>query len=201
MIEERTYQMCPTCPSFSIPIPVPKEVITPKKRTIMERFFDIVKPAINTAKDTVTELFNNAVDTNDITEKKGFSGEDSNITPLMYAGAAVIGLGVATLLSSGLQLMAIPPVSVGRHFDGDDGKDDLTSDILNYNVNDIRCIPRTYCEQLKRKKHMIDEYPLVKKVASMMSNFVFDKDTVLERGESSVWNQCYVRECVFTLLQ
>ena len=67
----------------------------------MEHIFEIVKPTINTAMDIVTELFNNAFDTNDIIEKKVFSEEESNVTPLMYAGAAVIGLGVATLLSSG----------------------------------------------------------------------------------------------------
>ena len=42
--------------------------------------------------------------------------------------------------------MAIQSIGIGRHFDGEDEKVDLTSDILDYEVNDIHCIPRTYCE-------------------------------------------------------
>ena len=230
VIKEHTYQMCPGCPSFSIPIPVPKssfssdnQVINPynsdpgyefqhnKEETIMDKIMAVVQPAIDTAKQTVQGFFNSAVDSNEITEK-GFSdrlssvevAENPDISPLMYAGMAAMGLGVATLLSSGLQVMSMQAVSVGRQFNTIDSfeidnSDD--NDALEYDINDILCIPRNYCETMKRKKYMLDQYPTIKKIASFLVEIVFDKDSVTERGETSVYNQCYLRECVFALLK
>jgi len=230
VIKEHTYQMCPGCPSFSIPIPVPKssfssdnQVINPynsdpgyefqhnKEETIMDKIMAVVQPAIDTAKQTVQGFFNSAVDSNEITEK-GFSdrlssvevAENPDISPLMYAGMAAMGLGVATLLSSGLQVMSMQAVSVGRQFNTIDSFETENSDdndALEYDINDILCIPRNYCETMKRKKYMLDQYPTIKKIASFLVEIVFDKDSVTERGETSVYNQCYLRECVFALLK
>merc|ERR1719206_1272099 len=230
VIKEHTYQMCPGCPSFSIPIPVPRsssssdnQVINPynsdpgyefqhnKEETIMDKIMAVVQPAIDTAKQTVQGFFNPEVDSNELTEK-GFSdrlssvevAENPDISPLMYAGMAAMGLGVATLLSSGLQVMSMQAVSVGRQFNTIDSFETENSDdndALEYDINNILCIPRNYCETMKRKKYMLDQYPTIKKIASFLVEFVFDRDSVTERGETSVYNQCYLRECVFALLK
>ena len=129
---------------------------------------------------------------------------EKGFTDLMYAGMAAMGLGVATLLSSGLQIMSMGGVGVGRQFDTMgtlESENSVDNDVLEYNMSDILCIPRNYCEKLKRKKYMIDQYPKVKMVASMMAGMVFDKDTVQEKGESSIYNQCNLRECIFALIK
>jgi len=229
VIKEHTYQMCPGCPSFSIPIPVPKssasssEVINPynsdpgyeyqhqEEETIMERIMAVIQPAIDTAKETVQDLFKTDIESNEITQK-GFSDRLSSFevsakndaSPLMYAGMAVMGLGVATLLSSGLQIMSMGSVGVGRQFDSMGAlasENSADNDALEYDVNNILCIPRNYCENLKRKKYMIDQYPTAKKVASVVAGMVFDKDFVQEKGEASVINQCHLRECIFSLIK
>merc|ERR1719206_328877 len=192
VIKEHTYQMCPGCPSFSIPIPVPKssfssdnQVINPynsdpgyefqhnKEETIMDKIMAVVQPAIDTAKQTVQGFLNEDTEINEISQE-GFSDrlssvgvpENPQISPLMYAGMAAMGLGVATLLSSGLQVMSMQAVSVGRQFNTIDSfeidnSDD--NDALEYDINDILCIPRNYCETMKRKKYMLDQYPTIKK--------------------------------------
>ena len=177
----------------------------------MDKIMAVIQPAIDTAKQTVQGFLNPEVDSNEVTEK-GFSDrlssvevtESPEISPLIYAGMAAMGLGVATLLSSGLQVMSMEAVSVGRAFNIIDTVDTELSDdndALDYNINDILCIPRNYCETMKRKKYMIDQYPTIKKIASLVAELVFDKDSVMERGEPSVYNQCYLRECVFALLR
>jgi len=229
VIKEHTYQMCPGCPSFSIPIPVPKssasssEVINPynsdpgyeyqhqEEETIIERIMAVIQPAIETAKDTVKDLFKADFESNEITQK-GFSDRLSSFelaakndaSPLMYAGMAVMGLGVATLLSSGLQIMSMGSVGVGRQFDSMGAlasENSVENDALEYDVNNILCIPRNYCENLKRKKYMIDQYPTAKKVASVVAGMIFDKDFVQEKGKASVINQCHLRECIFALIK
>eukprot|EP00092_Neocalanus_flemingeri_P047877 GFUD01054404.1.p1 GENE.GFUD01054404.1~~GFUD01054404.1.p1 ORF type:complete len:519 (-),score=150.78 GFUD01054404.1:91-1647(-) len=229
VIKEHTYQMCPGCPTFSIPIPVPKasassnEVINPfnidpgyeyqheKEETIMERIMAAIQPAIDTARDTVKGLFNPDTVTNEISQG-GFTdrlstiegGEKSDVSPLMYAGMAAMGLGVATLISSGLQIMSVGGGVSGRQFDTMGTLESVNSvdnEVLEYNMSDILCMPRNYCEKLKRNKYLIDQYPTVKMAASLLAGLVFDTDSVQAKGESSVYNQCNLRECVFTLLQ
>lgn len=229
VIKEHTYQMCPGCPSFSIPIPVPKssasssEVINPynsdpgyeyqhqKEETIMERIMAVIQPVIDTAKESVKGFFNPDNETNEISQE-GFTdrlssvdvAENSDVSPLMYAGMAAMGLGVATLISSGLQILSMGGVSVGRQFDTMgtlESENSVDNDVLEYSMSDILCMPRNYCEKLKRKKYLIDQYPNVKMVASLAAGMVFDKDSVQAKGEYSVYNQCNLRECVFTLLQ
>ena len=230
VIKEHTYQMCPGCPSFSIPIPVPKsssspdsEVINPynsdpgyefqhiKEESIMDKIMAVIQPAIDTAKHTVQGFLNAPVDSNDVTEK-GFSdrlssvevAENPDISPLMYAGIAAMGLGVATLLSSGLQVMSMQAVNVGRHFNTMDTFETENSDdndAIEYDINDILCIPRKYCEKMKRRKSVLDQYPTIKRIGSLLSRIVFDKDSMAEREETSSYNQSCLRDCVFALVR
>ena len=179
----------------------------------MDRIMAVIQPAIDTAKETVQEFFSPDVETNEVT-KKGFSDrlssiavpEKPGVSPVMYAGLAAMGLGVATLLSSGLQVLSMQAVSVGREFTNRDAteernSDALSSDALEYNINDILCIPRNYCEKMKRKKYLLDQYPMAKKVAALLAGLLFDKDSVQERGQAQGYNQCHLRECVYSLLK
>ena len=228
VIKEHTYQMCPGCPSFSIPIPVPKsssssssEVINPynsdpgyefqhtKEETIMDKIMTVIQPAINTAKQTVQGFFNEDTDTNKISHG-GFSdrvssvgvSEKQEISPLMYAGMAAMGLGVATLLSSGLQVMSMQAVSVGRQFNTMDTFETENSDdndALEYDINDSLCIK--YCEQMKRRKSVLDQYPTIKKIGSLLSRVIFDKDSISDREGTSFYNHSCLRECLLALVR
>ena len=39
---------------------------------------------------------------------------------------------------------------------------------LGFHLQDILCMPRVYCEKMKRRKHVIDQYPNTKKVAAWL---------------------------------
>ena len=40
--------------------------------------------------------------------------------------------------------------------------------LLGFPLQDILCMPRVYCEKMKRRKHVIDQYPNTKKVAAWL---------------------------------
>ena len=175
----------------------------------MDKIMAVIQPAIDTAKQTVQEFFNEDVETNEISHG-GFSdrlssvvvSEKQEISPLMYAGMAAMGLGVATLLSSGLQVMSMQAVSVGRQFNTMDTFENENSDdnnALEYDIKDSLCIK--YCEQRKRRKSMLDQYPTIKKIGSLLSRVVFDKDSISEREGTSFYNQSCLRERLLTLVR
>ena len=175
----------------------------------MDKIMTVILPAIDTAKHTVQGFFNAAAKSNEVTEK-GFSdrlssvevAESPDISPLMYAGMAAMGLGVATLLSSGLQVMSMQAVSVGRQFNTMDTFETENSDdndALEYDINDSLCIK--YCEQMKRRKSVLDQYPTIKKIGSLLSRVVFDKVSISEREGTSFYNQSCLRECLLTLVR
>ena len=39
---------------------------------------------------------------------------------------------------------------------------------MRFHQQDILCMPRVYCEKMKRRKHVIDQYPNTKKVAAWL---------------------------------
>ena len=55
LIQEQTYQMCPGCPTFSVPVPIPKASEfyqeKPEEKSLFSRLADMVSPAIQTARD------------------------------------------------------------------------------------------------------------------------------------------------------
>jgi hypothetical protein len=71
------------------------------------------------------------------------------------------------------------------------------NDVLEYDMDDILCMPRNYCEKLQRKKYLIDQYPNMKLVASWMAEKYFEG---VDISENQVYSQCKVRECIMTLL-
>merc|ERR1719445_149136 len=95
-------------------------------------------------------------------------------------------------------------ISVGRQFNSFDtleSENSDSNDVLDYNMNDILCIPRNYCEKMKRKKYMLDQYPTVKNIAAVVAGAVFNKDSALEMAGSSLYKKCHFRDCVFDLFR
>ena len=91
----------------------------------------------------------------------------------------MLGLGLAAVLGSS----SLGGRSVGgRRLDGDiyQSLNILGNDILDYDfgdgdlgkydMEDLLCLPRNYCERLQSKKYLLDQYPNIKKVASWMAN-------------------------------
>ena len=116
--------------------------------------------------------------------------------PALLAGVAALGVGVVT---AALSLGGVN--TAGRRF-GQQG-DFLDATInqlenIDYNTTDILCYPRNYCEKFKRKKYMIDQYPLVKTIGVSVASLIWDVSSVSERGSA---NLCNLRECVFSLFR
>ncbi|XP_023328879.1 uncharacterized protein LOC111701705 [Eurytemora carolleeae] len=222
-IKEQSYQMCPGCPTFNIPVPVPKSSFYPTQDSsygvgtkkaeslidqITTKIISTVEPLIVSAKSWL-----NPVDSNDISgTEQSFSdrlstlpSEKSDISPFMFASVAAVGLGVATLISSGLQVMSF---GVGRTFSsGSNGRieEALDDDIFNeiqadYDPSNALCLPRHFCEKMKRNKHILDEFQNTKKIGRWTIDRLFDTDTVYKKGEAPFYNQCNLRECIYSLL-
>ena len=213
VIQEHTYKMCPECPTFSIPIP--KVSASEKKHDTAdtshgqkeseESIFDKVRAMISTARSSVTDAVSRILQpqtTRRVTIEKRIStsAPPPPVSPLAIAGLAVLGLGVARLLSaSGGEVS-------GRGYGAEDEETELVMatnglhslENLDYNTLDPACVPRNYCETMKRKKYLIDHFPLAKRIGLGVAEMVWDRDHVSERGESAL---CNLRECVFSLLR
>jgi len=210
VIEQRTYQSCPGCPTFNIPVPVPKsstleenQPFLSKRNSVMDRIMKFLEPALKTARGF---LKGNSVE-NSFANRVSVEQEKELNVP-MYAGMAVIGLGLAaTLLSSGVA--GGRSSSEGRRLDDElleslnyinnelFDYDNSDNNVVDYDMRDILCMPRNYCEKLQRKKYLIDQYPNMKTVASWLAKKYFERVDVSEKHQFS---QCNIRDCVMTLL-
>lgn len=225
VIKQHTYQMCPSCPTFSIPIPVPKsavgqlaEVTDPyasdpgyayqhgEPSTIVSRLTSWAAPLLASARASMAGLMGqkaaNALDTTTFSDRLSPSVAQAESNPLLLAGLAAAGLGIATLLSSGLQLLSLGG-GVGRAFGEAESETSnaLGGALADYDMHDLLCMPRMYCEKLKRRKHVIDQYPNTKKVATWIVGRLFDQDKVLGKEEEEpIFNKCNLRECLMALL-
>jgi len=227
IIKQHTYQMCPTCPTFSIPIPVPKssassggEVTNPyssdpgyqyqhgESASLASRLMSWASPLLDTARSRLASLMGPT--SNSLEPAATFSDRLSPSSaasspassPLLLAGLAAAGLGFATLFSSGLQLLSLGG-SVGRAFGEAEGdsENSIGGALAEYNMQDLLCMPRMYCEKLKRRKHVIDQYPNTKKVAAWLVGRIFQRDTVYSNPEEEpIYNKCNLRECLMALL-
>ena len=208
IIKEHTYKMCPDCPTFSIPIPVPKasvssspDIIHPYQAShqhqpsVIDRigsFLDNARTALNniiSQPDPSQSDFQNRVA--ESAAPAGLAG----VSPVLLAGVAALGVGVMTALSLG------GVTTNGRKFgQPEDFLDNTINQLENidYNTTDILCYPRNYCEKFKRKKYMIDQYPLVKTLGVSIASLIWDVSSVSERGSVSL---CNLRECVFSLFR
>ena len=210
IIREHTYKMCPECPTFSIPIPIPKSAVIEEKNDDLSQdhhgqesdksILGKVRGFVWNARSSVTNFVSNILHPMKkrvVIEKRISRPTPDPVSPLAIAGLAVLGLGVATLVSAGGE-------ASGRGFSSEDQGAELATNSLyslpnlDYNSLDPLCTPRNYCETLKRKKYLIDQFPVAKRVGVRLAEIVWDRDHVSERGEESL---CNLRECVFSLLR
>ena len=143
--------------------------------SLASRLMSWASPLLDTARSRLASLMNPT--SNSMEPAATFSDRLSPSSaasspassPLLLAGLAAAGLGFATLFSSGLQLLSLGG-SVGRAFGEAEGdsENSIGGALAEYNMQDLLCMPRMYCEKLKRRKHVIDQYPNTKKVAAWL---------------------------------
>ena len=68
--------------------------------------------------------------------------------------------------------------------------------LSRYTVDDVLCLPRQYCDQLRGSKHLLDQYPNMKTVAAFLTEKYFQN--IQEEDYSH--SQCNVRQCLKDLL-
>ena len=207
IIKEHTYKMCPDCPTFSIPIPVPKasvssspDIINPYNSEPGYQAHNNHQPSVidrigSFLEDARTALSNMISQPDPLQTRVAESSAPSLVSPGLLAGVAALGVGLLTALSLG------GVATTGRKFGQPEDFLDTTINQLeniDYNTTDILCYPRNYCEKFKRKKYMIDQYPLVKTLGVSIASLIWDVSSVSERGSVSL---CNLRECVFSLFR
>ena len=214
LIKEHTYKMCPDCPTFSIPIPVPKasvssspDIIQPYSPVYEAQHQPSVIDRIGTFLDSARTTLTNMLGQSDPPQTE-FQSRLAEVAPapgvgaggvspvLLAGGVAALGVGLVTAALSLGELTA-----AGRKFgETEDFLDNTiyTLENIDYNTTDILCYPRNYCEKFKRKKYMIDQYPLVKTIGVSVASLIWDVSSVSERGSASL---CNLRECVFSLFR
>ena len=107
LIQEQTYQLCPGCPTFSVPVPVPKATEfyqqEPEQKSLFSRLADMVTPAIETAR----EFFRGAEGPVDTISSRVDSGDYSarpqhKLTTPLLTSLAAVGFGLTSFFSSRL---------------------------------------------------------------------------------------------------
>ena len=68
--------------------------------------------------------------------------------------------------------------------------------LSQYSVDDALCLPRRYCDNLMYKKHLLDQYPNMKKVAAWMTEAYFENT----QNENYSHSQCNIQQCLKELL-
>lgn len=129
--------MCPGCPTFSIPVPIPKASLVEQQRkedekvtnvdyqsskdkNFLEKIGDRIVSTVNGIKDKTLGLFDPILnksgnflglsdDTNTISEKKGeaSTGSKTSFLPIMMAGAAAVALGSFAMFGGGPAVQTI----------------------------------------------------------------------------------------------
>ena len=106
VIEMQTYQQCPDCPTFSVPVPVPKfqetfPVERNEDKSLIAKLADIVRPVITRARTLITgdqatpDTITSRVDT-------PHSPTNNKMAAPFMASLAAIGMGLATYFTSNL---------------------------------------------------------------------------------------------------
>ena len=110
----QTYQQCPECPVFSVPVPVPKfpnklPVADQKSdKSLIGKLADIVRPVISRARNFFKGVSNPEADK--ITSRIDTAESAPNVAPNnnnrltapIFASLAAVGLGLASYFSSNL---------------------------------------------------------------------------------------------------
>lgn len=208
VIEMQTYQQCPGCPAFSVPVPVPRfsadtSPVTERKeeQTLFGRLAAIVKPAIARAKEffrvgdsAPVDQISSRIDTG-AGQSSSFRAGQSKLAAPLVASLAAVGFGLASMFGNNL--------GSGRKFETENNAEyflntiDGELDTLSqYSVDEVLCLPRQYCDTLREKKHLLDSYPNMKSVAAWLTEKYFEN---IESDDYS-HSQCNVRQCLKDLL-
>ena len=107
VIEMQTYQQCPGCPTFSVPVPIPKfsadtfPVERKEEKTLFTRLADIVKPAIARAKEFFSvgdrapvDQISSRIDT--------FRAGNTKLAAPLVASLAAVGFGLASMFGNNI---------------------------------------------------------------------------------------------------
>jgi len=199
VIEMQTYQQCPDCPTFSVPVPVPKFPQTfPTEKTepksLIARLADVVRPVVKRAKNflTGTDEISSRIDTVD----SGVNHGGNKMTAPIMASLAAVGVGLAAYFGQNL-------AGSGRKFEDNTEYVEILNNIdneLEYlshsSVDDALCLPRRYCDNLKSQKQFLDNYPNMKTVAAFLTEAYFENIG----GDNYSHSQCNIRDCLQELL-
>lgn len=130
VIKEHTYTMCPGCPTFSIPVPIPRASLAEQEaeqaeatstvnyqsardKNFLEKIGDRIVSTVKGFQDRTRNLIDPILnksgsflglddDSNTIKEKKGEDeGSKRSYLPMMLAGAAAVALGGIAVFGSG----------------------------------------------------------------------------------------------------
>ena len=114
VIEMQTYQQCPGCPTFSVPVPIPRypadTAVTERKeeKTLLGRLAAIVKPAIARAKEffrvgdaAPVDQISSRIDTG-AGQSSSFRAGQSKLAAPLVASLAAVGFGLASMLGNNL---------------------------------------------------------------------------------------------------
>ena len=110
VIQEQTYKMCPTCPTFSVPVPIPKtNDFYPEKseeKSLFSRIAEMVSPAIETAREFFTRRPEESQSVDTISSRldtfQHSQADQSKLTTPLLTGLAAVGFGLTSFLSSRL---------------------------------------------------------------------------------------------------
>jgi len=200
VIEMQTYQQCPGCPTFSVPVPIPKfsadtTPVTERKeeKTLLGRLAAIVKPAIARAKEFFRVGDSAPVD--QISSRVDTVAGQSKLAAPLVASLAAVGFGLVSMFGNNL--------GSGRKFDTENNAeyflntiDGELDNLSQYSVDEMLCLPRQYCDTLKDRKHLLDSYPNMKTVAAWLTEKYFENTW----SEDYSHSQCNVRQCLKDLL-
>jgi len=219
VIQQHTYQMCPTCPTFSIPIPVPRSTVTehqdqvtnpylsdpgyeyqhgsdPSLSSRITTFLSSVSSGLSTSLSSLLPSSDPGSTFSD--RLSPVSVQPATNTPLIVAGLAAAGLGLVTMVTQGLQLYGMG-AGVARGWQNNmvTGGGGATQ----FDTQSLLCLPRLYCEKMKRGADWMDQFPNTKLVGRWLVKKLFDEDVVYESEEEQpFYNKCHLRECLMSLL-
>ena len=104
VIEMQTYQQCPDCPVFSVPVPIPKFPVAEERqpeKSLLAKLADIVRPVVKRARNFLRGDPPSSADTVSSRVDSYNEPPANKITGPIMASLAAVGLGIASYFSNG----------------------------------------------------------------------------------------------------
>ena len=104
VIEMQTYQQCPDCPVFSVPVPIPKFPVAEERqpeKSLLAKLADIVRPVVKRAREFLRGDPPSSADTVSSRVDSYNETPANKITGPITASLAAVGLGIASYFSNG----------------------------------------------------------------------------------------------------